>query len=79
MIAFGVTVALLLALTIVIGLAGVGWAYAIAFGLVLALIAWMAFVAGWRFALKRVAQMVLIVFVVSFATTALLRQVPGDP
>ena len=43
----------------------------------------MAFVlarsAGWVFAAKRVGGIVLIVVLVTFLTTALLRQVPGDP
>ena len=43
------------------------------------LVAWVVKMAGWRFALQRFGGAVLIVLIVTFATTALLRQVPGDP
>lgn len=43
------------------------------------LIAWVVKMAGWRFALQRFGGAVLIVVIVTFATTWLLRQVPGDP
>lgn len=44
-----------------------------------ALALWIVRVAGWRFALQRLGGSVLIIVLVTFATTWLLRQVPGDP
>jgi peptide/nickel transport system permease protein len=35
--------------------------------------------AGWAFAMKRTGGIVVIIVLVTFLTTALLRQVPGDP
>ncbi len=47
---------------------------------VLALLAaWVIYMAGWRFALQRFAGAVLILLLVTFGTTFLLREVPGDP
>ncbi len=43
------------------------------------LVAWVVKTAGWRFAAQRFGGALLIVLIVTFATTWLLRQVPGDP
>ncbi len=43
------------------------------------LVAWVVKTAGWRFALQRLGGAVLIVVLVTFGTTLMLRQVPGDP
>jgi peptide/nickel transport system permease protein len=43
------------------------------------LVVWIGRTAGWLFTAKRFSGMVLIIVVVSFSTTLLLRQVPGDP
>ena len=48
-------------------------------GAIAAVVGWIARLSGWRFALRRLAGLVLVVVAVTFATTALLRQVPGDP
>ncbi len=40
---------------------------------------WIVRSAGWRFAVKRLGGAALIVVIVTFGTTALLRQVPGNP
>lgn len=42
------------------------------------LVVWVVRMAGWRFAANRFAQAVLIIVLVTFSTTALLRLVPGD-
>ena len=42
------------------------------------LAAWIVRVAGWRFALQRLGGALLIVVLVTFATTVLLRQVGVD-
>ncbi len=44
-----------------------------------ALAIWIVRVAGWQFALQRLGGSVLIIVLVTFTTTWLLRQVPGDP
>ncbi|MDH3752233.1 MAG: ABC transporter permease [Acidimicrobiia bacterium] len=43
------------------------------------LAAWVVRVAGARFAVKRLGGAVLILVIVTFGTTLMLRQVPGDP
>ncbi len=40
---------------------------------------WVVRTAGWRFALRRLLQATLILVVVSFATSWMLTQLPGDP
>ena len=40
---------------------------------------WIVRIAGWRFALQRLGGSTLIIILVTFGTTWLLRQVPGDP
>jgi peptide/nickel transport system permease protein len=41
--------------------------------------AWIVSTAGWRFALQRLGGAILIVLLVTFGTTLLLRATPGDP
>ena len=52
------------------------------FAVILVLLAlmtvWIVRVAGWRFALKRLLGAILIIFIVTFATTLLLRSVGVD-
>ncbi|MEQ9162419.1 MAG: ABC transporter permease, partial [Ilumatobacter fluminis] len=46
--------------------------------LIAALIAWIVYVAGWRFALQRLGGALLIVVLVTFLTSFLLRQTGAD-
>jgi peptide/nickel transport system permease protein len=46
--------------------------------LVAALIAWIVYVAGWRFAVQRLGGALLIVVIVTFLTSVLLRQTGAD-
>ena len=43
------------------------------------LAAWIVRQAGWRFAAQRLGGAVAILLIVTFLTTWLLRQTPGDP
>lgn len=47
--------------------------------LALGLVIWIVRVAGWRYALKRVAQAALVLLLVTFLTSVLMRQFPADP
>ena len=40
---------------------------------------WVSVAAGWRFAAQRFGGAILVVILVTFATSLLLRQVPGEP
>jgi peptide/nickel transport system permease protein len=51
---------------------------AIIFISIAALVAWIVHVAGWRFAVQRLGGAILIVVIVTFGTTALLRMVGVD-
>lgn len=44
-----------------------------------ALIIWIVATAGWRFALQRLGGALLVIILVTFGTSVLLRQVPGEP
>ena len=44
-----------------------------------ALVAWVVATGGWRFALQRLGGAVLVIILVTFGTSVLLRQVPGEP
>ncbi len=43
------------------------------------LVAWVVYSAGWRFAAQRFGGAILILILVTFGTTLLLRATPGDP
>jgi peptide/nickel transport system permease protein len=44
-----------------------------------ALVAFVVATAGWKFALQRVGGALIVLLLVTFGTSLLLRQVPGDP
>lgn len=43
------------------------------------LFAWVVATVGWRFALQRFGGALLVIILVTFGTSVLVRQVPGDP